>query len=135
LADGHSTWLNDAILTDYILAGTVYISLWETDPLDDGSGTEESGTGYARQPMAPGDWDAIADLNGGRALVSNVVIDFGTVGAGGWGSTIGWVGVHDAVTAGNLLYHYAFTDEPVDLSVVGTPFTIPAGLFVIQEGD
>lgn len=124
----------DAILTAELLTSTVYISLWRTEPLRDESGTEESGTDYARVAVLAADWTVIGDgPNGGRSVSNDNNIDFGTVGAGGWGSTVGWAGIHTAATAaGNMLRYYPFTNGAVDLSAAGTPFYIPAGDFVVE---
>ena len=131
-----STPKADAILTADLLTANRWISLWRTDPTDAETGTEESGTGYARFQMTAADWSAIYALNGGRAVNNVINIDFGTVGAGGWGAAVGWAAVHTAATAaGNMIYHYPFEgDRTVDLSVVGTPFYIPAAAFVVQVG-
>lgn len=113
-----SNYLEQKVL-DYIFNGSAfaspatYVSLYTTDPTDADSGTEVSGTNYARQ---------LVDVNGGSSptwnlavvdgigyLVDNAAaITFPTAGAGGWG-TVSHFGIHDALTVGNLLYHGALT--------------------------
>lgn len=78
----------------------VYISLYTTDPTDADSGTEVSGFGYARQLVTFG---ASA---GGSA--SNSTEETFTASGGSWG-TITHIGIHDAISAGNLLYHGALS--------------------------
>lgn len=82
---------------------TVYLALYITDPTDADSGTEVSGVNYARQTITFG------TISGG--VVSNSgAITFPTAGAGGWG-TVGWVGIRDAASGGNLLLHSPLDDS------------------------
>jgi len=78
----------------------VFLSLWTSDPTDAGSGTELSGSSYARQ-----------DINFGAAssgvATSSGVVTFPTA-TGSWG-TVTHIGIHDAVSSGNLLFHGALT--------------------------
>jgi len=78
----------------------VFLSLWTSDPTDDGSGNELSGDGYARQ-----------DINFGAAssgvATSSGVVTFPTA-TGSWGS-ITHIGIFDAVSSGNLLFHGALS--------------------------
>lgn len=78
----------------------VFLSLWTSDPTDDGSGNELSGDGYARQ-----------DINFGAAssgvATSSGVVTFPTA-TGSWG-TVSHIGIHDAVSSGNLLFHGALS--------------------------
>jgi hypothetical protein len=78
----------------------VFLSLWTSDPTDAGSGTELSGDGYARQ-----------DINFGAAssgvATSSGVVTFPTA-TGSWGS-ITHIGIFDAVSSGNLLFHGALS--------------------------
>ena len=78
-----------------------YYALFTANPSDSGGGTECSGTGYARVALArnvTGNFDAPSS----GATQNAVAIDFGTAGAGGWG-TVTAVGVFDASSGGNLL--------------------------------
>lgn len=77
---------------------TVYLALFTSDPTDAGSGTEVSGSGYARQACAFG------AASGGTA--SNTAEETFTASGGNFG-TITHVGIFDAATSGNLLLHGA----------------------------
>jgi hypothetical protein len=94
----------------------VYLALYTTDPTDADTGTECSGTAYARQSITFG-----APSNG--ATTNSAVIEFPQAG-NSWG-TITHVGIRDALTAGNLLYH-----TPLDASktiATGDVFRIAIG--------
>ena len=77
-----------------------YISLHTADPTDTGTGTEVTGGSYARVASSFG----VASGTSG-ALASNADATFPTATAG-WG-TVGWIGIWDAVSGGNMLYHSA----------------------------
>ena len=79
----------------------VFLSLWTSDPTDAGSGNELSGSGYARQDIN------FAAASGGAAA-SNSTVTFPTATGSGWG-TVTHIGIHDAATSGNLLYHGALS--------------------------
>ena len=99
-----SNYLENALInvtlraTSYTAPTTVYLALYTTDPTDADTGTECSGTSYARQSITFG-----APSNG--VSTNSAVIDFPQAG-GAWG-TITHIGIRDAVTTGNLLYHSA----------------------------
>jgi len=83
------------------------VSLHTADPLDDGTGAEVSGGGYARQDLPPLDanWTGLSLTDG---LADNAVeINFGTATAP-WG-TVTHFGIWDALTLGNLLVHGVLT--------------------------
>jgi hypothetical protein len=83
----------------YTAPTTVYVSLYESDPGDDDSGTETSYTSYARQSIT----FAAASS---RVVDQNALVTF----PANTGSTVTithW-GLHDAVSAGNLMAHGAF---------------------------
>jgi hypothetical protein len=86
--------------TAYTMPTTVYIGLSTGSFADDNSGTELSGSGYARQSIA---FDAAA--SGTTDNTSNV--DF-PAATGSWG-TVSHYGLFDASSSGNLLIHGAFT--------------------------
>jgi hypothetical protein len=118
-----SNFLEDALInatlrnTTYTSVATVYVSLWTSDPTDAGSGTEVSGGSYARTAVTFG-----APSNG--TSLNNADVVFPTATAG-WG-TVGWIGINDALTSGNLLYHTA-----LDLAK-----TIDSGdIFKIETGN
>jgi hypothetical protein len=100
-----SNYLENKVL-DHVFGGvtynapaTLYLGLYTTDPGDDNSGTECSGTSYARQTIA---FTVTADTASNSAAV-----EFPVAGSS-WG-TITHVGILDALTSGNLLAHGALT--------------------------
>lgn len=103
-----SNYLENALVnvtlrnTAYTSPTTVYLALYTTDPTDADTGTEVSGGSYARQSITFG-----APSNG--VTTNSAVIEFPQAG-GSWG-TITHVGIRDALTTGNLLYH-----TPLDAS-------------------
>lgn len=84
----------------YTMPTTVYVGLSTGSFNDDNSGTELSGSGYARQSIAFG------AASGGTASNSGAV-DF-PAATGSWG-TVSHFGLFDASTGGNLLIHGALT--------------------------
>jgi hypothetical protein len=103
-----SNYLENALInatlrnTTYTAPATVYVSLWTSDPTDAGSGTEvsTSGTSYARQSVTFG-----APSNGASLNTTAVEFPQATASYG----TVGWIGINDASTSGNLLYHSPLT--------------------------
>lgn len=79
----------------------VYVGLHTADPTDAGTGAEVSGFGYARQSMAFG------ASSGGTASNSGAV-EFPAATGGDWGA-ITHIGIYDASSSGNLLFHSALT--------------------------
>lgn len=117
-----SNYLENALIngtlraTNYTAPSTVYLALYTSDPTDADTGTEVSGGSYARQSITFG-----APSNG--VTTNSADITFPTASAS-WG-TVGWIGIRDALTGGNLLYH-----SPLDTSKVigsGDIFKITAG--------
>ena len=117
-----SNYLENALInvtlraTSYTAPTTVYLALYTTDPTDADTGTECSGTSYARQAVTFG-----APSNG--VSTNSAVIDFPQAG-GAWG-TITHIGIRDALTVGNLLYH-----TPLDASktiATGDVFRVASG--------
>jgi len=107
-----SNFLENALInatlraTTYTSPANVYVSLWTSDPTDAGSGTEVSGGSYARTAVTFG-----APSNG--ASLNSADVTFPTATAS-WG-TVGWIGINDAATSGNLLYHTALdTAKAID---------------------
>jgi hypothetical protein len=107
-----SNYLENAIInatlrnTTYTSPATVYVSLWTSDPTDAGSGTEVSGGSYARTAVTFG-----SPSNG--VSTNSAAVEFPQATAS-WG-TIGWIGINDASTSGNLLYHTALdTSKTID---------------------
>ena len=111
--------LIDAVLrnTAYTSPTTVYVSLYTSDPTDADSGTEVSGGSYARTAVTFG-----APSNGVSTNSADVTFPTATAG---WGA-VTHIGIHDASTAGNLLFH-----TPLDTSK-----TIDSGdIFKITSGN
>jgi hypothetical protein len=79
-----------------------YVALYTAAPSDSGGGTEVSGNGYSRQAVT---FDA-ASTPGGTTSNSGAVTF--TAAGGSWG-TITHIGIHDASTSGNLLWHGSMT--------------------------
>jgi hypothetical protein len=118
-----SNYLEDALInatlrnTSYTSPTTVYVALYTSDPTDADSGTEVSGGSYARTSVTFG-----APSNG--VATNNADVTFPT-STGSWG-TVTHVGVRDATTAGNLLYHASLT----------TSKTVGSGdIFKISSGN
>ena len=118
-----SNYLENALInvtlraTAYTAPTTVYVALFTTDPTDAGSGTEVTGGSYARTAVTMG-----APSNG--VSLNSADVTFPTATAS-WG-TVGWIGINDASTSGNLLYH-----SPLDTSK-----TIDSGdIFKISTGN
>lgn len=100
MASNVSTFLANKVI-DHILRGqaysvpeTVYASLHTAAVGDDGSGAEVSGGDYERTAIA---FDAASS----RATANTSEVTFPEA-SGDWGN-IGWFGVWDAQTDGNLL--------------------------------
>lgn len=101
-------WLDMLASGSAFTAPSTYVALFTSDPTDAGTGTEVSGGSYARvqvnqdgatQPY----WNTIADSGSTKLADNNGAITFPTATAS-WG-TVTHVGVFDAATGGNLLYH------------------------------
>ena len=107
-----SNYLENAILnatlnaTTYTAPANIYVSLWTSDPTDAGSGTEVSGGSYARTAVS----FATASGTSGNVL-NDAAVEFPQATAP-WG-TVGWIGINDALTTGNLLYHTPLTTSKV----------------------
>ena len=93
-------------------SGIVFISLYTTDPADDDSGTEVAASGYDRFEVSAG-LGGFTTASGGSCRNAEAW-EFLTATTA-WGS-ISHFGIHDATTAGNLLYHGVLTTT----KVVGT---------------
>lgn len=118
-----SNFLENALInatlrnTSYTSPAIVYVGLYTSDPTDANTGTEVSGGSYARTAVTFG-----APSNG--VTTNSAAVEFPQA-TGTWG-TVGWIGILDATTAGNLLYH-----TPLDASK-----TIASGdIFKIATGS
>lgn len=100
-------------------APVTYVALFTTNPGDTG-GTEVTGGAYARQKVnsdgvtAPY-WSAVETEAGGGHQVRNVQIITFPDATADWGN-VGWVGIYDALTGGNLLFAGALTSTKSILS-------------------
>lgn len=122
-----SNYLEDALInvtlrnTAYTTPTTVYLALYTTDPTDADTGTEVSGGSYARQAITMG-----APSNGVSVSSADISFPQCTVS---WG-TVAFVGIRDALTAGNLLYHSPLTvSKAID---VGDIFKVASGSLSVQ---
>lgn len=103
-----SNYLENALInatlrnTSYTSPAAVYIGLYTSDPTDANTGTEVSGGSYTRTAVTMG-----APSNG--VSTNTAAVEFPQA-SGSWG-TVGWIGILDASTSGNLLYH-----SPLDVS-------------------
>lgn len=99
-----SNYLENALInatlrnTSYTSPSTVYLALYTSDPTDADAGTEVSGGSYARQSITFG-----SPSNG--VSTNSAAIEFPQA-TGSWG-TVAYIGIRDASTAGNLLFHTA----------------------------
>lgn len=117
-----SNYLENALInatlrnTAFTSPATVYLSLYTTDPTDADTGTEVSGNAYARQSITFG-----TPSNG--VTTNTAAIEFPQA-TGSWG-TVAYIGIRDALTNGNLLYH-----SPLDASktiATGDVFRVAIG--------
>ena len=99
-----SNYLENALIngtlraTSYTAPTTTFLALYTNDPTDADTGTEITGGSYVRQAIT------FSSPSGG-ATSNSSAIEFPQATAD-WG-TITHVGIRDAVTSGNLLYHSA----------------------------
>ena len=97
-----SNYLENALInatlraTAYTAPTTVYLGLYTSDPTDADTGSEITGGSYARQSITMG-----APSNGVSS--NSAAIEFPQATAD-WG-IVAYVGIRDALTGGNLLYH------------------------------
>jgi hypothetical protein len=99
-----SNYLENALInavlrnTSYTSPATVYVALYTTDPTDADTGTEVSGNAYARQ--------SVAFSSPSNGVTSNsAAVEFPQA-TGSWG-TVAYIGLRDASSGGNLLFHTA----------------------------
>ena len=96
-----------------------YVGLFTAAPSDTGGGTEVSGSGYAR--VATG---TISGSGTATTFTNAAAIEFAAASGGNWGS-VGWAGIFDASTCGNLIARSALsTARTIN---AGDVLRIPAG--------
>lgn len=119
-----SNYLENAMLnltlngTAFTAISTPYIALHTADPTDAGTGAEVSGGSYARTSAS----FATASGTGG-SVATDADVTFPTA-TGTWG-TITHIGIWDAASSGNLLYHTALDASKTIAS--GDIFKISSG--------
>jgi hypothetical protein len=98
---------SEKLILDYLMtSGSAtrptawYVALYTSAPSDAGGGTELSGNGYARETVA------FAAATSGAGTTSNSGAVVFTADGGDWGS-VTHMGIHDASSSGNLLWHGA----------------------------
>ena len=118
-----SNYLENALInavlrnTSYTSPTTVYVGLFTDDPTDADTGTEVTGGSYARTAVTFG-----APSNGVSTNSADVTFPTATAS---WG-TVTHIGIYDASTSGNLLFH----------TILDTPKTIDSGdIFKITTGN
>ena len=121
-----SNYLENALInvtlraTTYTAPTTVYVGLYTSDPTDANTGTEVTGGSYVRKSAT-----FAAPSNGVSTTSADITFDQATAS---WG-TIGWIGILDASTTGNLLYHTPLdTSKTID---TGDIFKIAAGSLTV----
>jgi hypothetical protein len=98
-----SDYTENLVLTYLFTTGAVtrptawYVGLFTAAPSDTGGGTEVSGSGYARVVTG-----TISGSGTATTFSNAAAIEFAAASGGNWGA-IGWAGIFDASTAGNLL--------------------------------
>lgn len=123
-----SNYLENALIngtlngTTYTAPAAVYVALYTTDPTDANTGTEVSGGSYARTAVT------FATASGTSGSVSSNADCTFPQATGSWG-TVGWIGIMDASSGGNLLYHTALdTSKTIDS---GDIFKIASGSLTV----
>ena len=100
-----SNYLENALIngtlraTSYTAPTTTFLALYTNDPTDADTGTEVTGGSYVRQSIT-------FSAPSGGATSNSSAIEFPQCTLT-WG-TITHIGIRDAVTSGNLLYHSPF---------------------------
>ncbi|MMZ66660.1 hypothetical protein D1872_291750 [compost metagenome] len=105
----------------------VYLALYISDPTDNDTGQEITGGGYIRVPVTFSE----PVISGRRAVVSNtadVAFPVATADQG----IAAFIGIRDAATGGNLIYHGAVQKPRTILENDLIRFL--AGQLVIDEG-
>lgn len=109
--------INVTLRNTAFTAVSPFVALFTSDPTDAGTGTQVSGGSYARTAVTFG-----APSNGVTTNSADVIFPTAT---SSWG-TVTHIGIYDASTGGNLLYH-----TPLDIAK-----TIDTGdIFRINTGN
>ena len=103
-----SNYLENALVnavlrgTSYTSPTSVYLGLFTSNPTDAGTGTEVSGGAYARKAIT-----FSAPSDGVSTSSADVLFPLATAA---WG-TVTHIGIFDALTGGNLLFHGTLTNS------------------------
>lgn len=106
MANNMSNYLENALINaalrniPYTPPAVVYLALYTTDPTDADVGVESVLGAYARQPSV-----YVAPANGATTNAADITYPVVTSGS----ETIAFIGIRDALTAGNLLFHGQLT--------------------------
>lgn len=112
-----SNYLEESLLNSIINSGTytgsqtLWVALYTTAPTDSDMGIEVNGGDYKRVQVVFSDVEQI----NGKATVENVEEVAFPVASSDWG-TVTHVGIRDAETGGNLLFHKAVNNPRTILS-------------------
>jgi hypothetical protein len=124
-----SDYTENLVLTYLFTTGSAtrptawYVGLFTAAPSDTGGGTEVTGNGYARVVTG-----TISGSGTATTFTNAAAIEFAAASGGNWG-TIGWAGIFDASTGGNLLAWAPLTTSRVIND--GDVFRIPASSLTI----
>jgi hypothetical protein len=110
--------------------GTVYLSLHTAAPGEATSGTEVSGGSYARAPVGVADANWTEGTSGTASTVANAAQIVFPRPTADWG-VVGWWGMFDAASGGNMLFYGALGAARTILSDDNPP-SFAAGAFVIS---
>jgi len=119
-----SDYTENLVLTYLFTTGSAtrptawYVGLFTAAPSDTGGGTEVTGNGYARVVTG-----TISGSGTATTFSNAAAIEFAAASGGNWG-TVGWAGIFDASTSGNLLAWAPLTTSRVIND--GDVFRIPA---------
>lgn len=103
-----SNYLENALInavlrgTSYVSPSKVYLALFTNDPTDAGTGTEVGSGAYARSEIT-----FSVPSNGVAVSSADVLFPVATAS---WG-TITHIGIYDALSGGNLLFHGVLTNS------------------------
>ena len=92
--------------TSFTAPTATFLGLFTTDPAEDGSGTEISGNGYAREDI---NFGAASSGSASGPTSGDGAIEF-TASGGDW-RTVSHFAIFDALTSGNMLYYGALTNS------------------------
>jgi hypothetical protein len=111
--------------TQHTSSTSTYVALFNSDPAEDASGTECTGSGYVRMEMSASQWGTVTN-----GAVSNAVqITFPSASAGDWG-TISHAAIFDSGSGGNM-YHYGALNASVTVTN-GDTFLFAAGQLTLS---